>query len=345
MNQPMNARRSILAAAGASVLAGPFASHAQQPAAPAGAPGKIWRVGYLSLPTRPANLDTHYLGAFAQGMRDLGYVEGGNLVIEWRFADNVPQRLPALAEELVQWKPDVLVTVATSGAVALQKTGTTIPIVMTTTVDPVGLGLVKSLARPGANITGVSNLNAELGPKRLEMLLAMTATASARVSRVAVLLSPTDPSGLKTLVGIEAAATQLGVKILPIHAHTVQEIDQAFTQMRQLQAGALLLVLNPFFQQQRGQISALAAKHRLPTMTPDRLYPEAGLLMSYGADLTVFIRRMAYFVDRIFKGAKPADLPVEQPVKYELVINGKTAKALGLAIPQALLISADRVIE
>ncbi len=341
----MNRRRTLLTACGAAALHAPLASFAQPTPTPAGAPGKIWRVGFLSLPTRPANLDTHYLGAFAQGMRELGYVEGKNLLIEWRFADTAPQRLPALAAELVQWKPDVLVTAATSGAVALQKTGTTIPIVMTTTVDPVGLGLVKSLARPGANITGVSNLNAELGPKRLEMLLAMTATASPRVSRVAVLFSPAEPSGVTALAGIEAAATTLGVKILPVPAYTVQEIDQAFTQMRQLQAGALLLVLNPFFQQQRGQISELAAKHRLPTMTPDRLYPEAGLLMSYGADLAGFIRRMAYYVDRIFKGAKPADLPVEQPTRFELVINGKTAKALGLKIPQALLISAERVIE
>ena len=344
----MNQRRTLVLALGSGALTAPFAALAQQPnapAAPAGAPGKIWRVGFLSLPTRPANLDTHYLGAFAQGMRELGYVEGKNLLIEWRFADNAPQRLPALAQELVQWKPDVLVTAATSGAVALQKTGTTIPIVMTTTVDPVGLGLVKSLARPGGNITGVSNLNAELGPKRLEMLLAMTATATARVSRVAVLLSPAEPSGVTSLAGIEAAATKLGVKILPVPAYTVGEIDQAFIQMRQSQAGALLLVLNTFFQQQRQQISELAAKHRLPTMTPDRLYPEAGLLMSYGADLAGFIRRMAYFVDRIFKGAKPADLPVEQPLRYDLVINGKTAKALGLKIPQSLLISAEKVIE
>ena len=341
----MNRRRKLVVALGTGALATPFAALAQQPNVRAGAPGKVWRVGFLSIPTRPANLDTHYLGAFAQGMRELGYVEGKNLLIEWRFADNVNQRLPALAAELVQWNPDVLVTAANNAAVVLQKTTATIPIVMTTSVDPVNLGLVKSLARPGGNITGISNLNAELGPKRLEMLLAMTATASPRVSRVAVLFSPAEPSGVTTLAGIEAAATKLGVKILPVPAYTVQEIDQAFTHMRQAQTGALLVVLNTFFQQQRRQISELVAKHRLPTMTPDRLYPEAGLLMSYGADLAGAIRRMAYYVDRIFKGAKPADLPVEQPTRFELVINGKTAKALGLKIPQSLLIMADKVIE
>ena len=189
----MKLRRKLVAALGAGTLTAPFASLAQQPAAPAGPPGKIWRVGFLSIPTRPANLDTHYLGAFAQGMRDLGYVEGGNLVIEWRFADNVNQRLPALAEELVQWKPDVLVTAANNAAVVLQKTTATIPDVISTSVDPVALGLVKSLARPGGNITGISNLNADLGPKRLEMLLAMTPTASTRVSRVAACSIPPSP--------------------------------------------------------------------------------------------------------------------------------------------------------
>ena len=173
----MNQRRTLMLALGAGTLTAPIAALAQQPAAPAGPPGKIWRVGFLSIPTRPANLDTHYLGAFAQGMRELGYVEGKNLVIEWRFAGNVNQRVPALAAELVQWKPDVLVTAANNASVVLQKTTATIPIVMTTSVDPVALGLVKSLARPGGNITGISNLNVELGPKRLEMLLAMTATA------------------------------------------------------------------------------------------------------------------------------------------------------------------------
>ena len=341
MNQQMNVRRSILAAAGASVLAGPFASHAQQPAAPAGAPGKIWRVGYLALQARPANIDAHYLSAFAQGMRELGYVEGRNLVIEYRFADSDVSRLPGLAMELARMKPDVLVTAADPAALAFQKATAVIPIVINTAGDPVGVGLVKSLAQPGGNITGISNLNSELGPKRLQLLLAMTPKAS----RVAVLFNSNTPSAFKTVDGIQAAAAKLGVKILPIEARTPQEIDHAFAQMRQQNVGALMVVLNALFQQQREQIAGLATKHRLPSMAPDRMYSEAGCLLSYGSSLVDSIRRMAIHVDKIFKGAKPADLPVEQPVKYELVINGKTAKALGLKIPQALLISADRVIE
>ncbi len=330
----MFSRRKLLIALGASALASPLSPRAQ-PAT------KIWRVGYLALPNRPAALDSHYLGAFAHEMREFGYVEGKNFVIEWRFADNDVKRMAGLAAELVQFKVDVIVTASNDGALALQKATATIPIVIVSAGDPVASGLVKSLARPGGNITGVSTLNVDLGPKRLEMLLGM----APKVSRVAVLVNPSNQATIKTLASIQAAGLKLGVKILPVEAQTPQEIDHAFSLMRQQNAGALMVLLIPLFQQQKNQIAELAAKHRLPTMTADRVYPEAGCLMSYGANLADSIRRTAVYVDKIFKGAKPADLPVEQPTKFELIINRKVAKALGLKIPNSLLVSAEKVIE
>jgi putative ABC transport system substrate-binding protein len=328
-------RRRLLIAFSAGALTAPFGSLAQQP-------GKVWRVGFLASLARPASLDSHYLYAFVRGMRDLGYVEGKNLVIEWRFGDSKPERLPGLAAELVQLKMDVLVGAGVDSPLELQKLTSTTPIVMASSGDPVGAGLIKSLARPGGNITGLSTITGELIPKRLELLLAMVP----KVSRVAVLIRDSATQiGSKNLATVQAAGKQRGVTILPVQAQTPQEIDAAFASMRQQKAGALLVFLNPFFQQQRSQIAALAAKLRLPTMTADRVYAEAGCLMSYGASLADTTYRAATYVDKIFKGAKPADLPVEQPTKFELVINGKTAKALGLAIPKPLLISTDQVIE
>lgn len=329
----MNNRRRLLVAISASALTTPLGALAQRQ-------GKVWRVGFLASLARPASLDSHFLGAFVRGMRDLGYVEGKNLLIEWRFADGKPERIAGLAAELVQLKLDVIVGTALDAPLALQKLTSTIPIVMASAGNPVEVGLVKSLARPGGNITGVSSITGELGAKRLEILLTMVP----KLSRVAVLVSGT-PISIKILAIIQAAGKQRGVTALPVQAQTPQEVDTAFSLMRQQKAGALLVLLNPFFQQQRGQIAELSAKHRLPSMTADRIYVEAGCLMSYGASLTDSMRRAATYVDKIFKGAKPADLPVEQPTKIELVINGKTAKALGLAIPQSLLISADQVLE
>ena len=342
MKHPVNQRRQTLAALGAVVLAQGMPAIAQ---APAQVSGKIWRVGVLAMPNSTAALDPLFSGAFPLGMRDLGYVEGRNLLIEWRFADNKIEALPGLAAELVQWKPDVLVAIAHSAALASQQATSTIPIVMTTALDPVAAGLVKSLARPGANITGLANLSAELGPKRLEMLLAMTSAATPKPSTVAVMMSHATESNREALDLIRTAGQKLGVKAVAFVAGTEQEIDNAFAAMRKQNAGGLIVLLNPLFQQQRNQIAALAAKHRLPCMAADRIYVEAGCLMSYGTNLFEQFRRAAYFVDRIFKGAKPADLPVEQPTRFDLFINGKTAKALGLKIPQSLLITAEKVIE
>ncbi len=337
----MNHRRKLLAALGTGALAVPFGAFAQPPKSAE----KIWRVGVLALPNRTAALDPLFSGAFPLGMRDLGYVEGRNLLIEWRFGDNKIESLPGLAAELVQWKPDVLVAIAHSAALASQKATSTIPIVMTTAIDPVTAGLVKSLARPGGNITGLANLSAELGPKRLEMLLAMTSASTPKPFTVAVMMSNATPANSDAGALIHTAGQKLGVKIVPFVAGSAQEIDDAFTTMRRQNIGGLIVLLNPLFQQQRNQIAALAAKHRMPCMAGDRIYPEAGCLMSYGTNLAAMFRHVATYVDKILKGAKPADLPVEQPKTFELVINGKTAKALGLTIPQSLLISAEKVIE
>ena len=339
----MNNRRKLIAATGAAALTAPFPSLAQPPPAPA---GKVWRVGFLASPGRPSDLDTHYYGVFKHGMRDLGYVEGRNLAIEWRFADGDAKRLAAMAAELVQLKVDLITTAGNAAASAAQKATATIPIVMGSSADPVDNGLIKSLAQPGGNMTGLSDLGGELAPKRLEMLLAMTAVARSGAPRIALLLLNTGgTSSLRTRDSVVAAGEALGATILPFVAATAAEIETAFAAMRAQKAGALIVMLIPFFQQQRKQIAQLAIKYRLPTMTADRQYPEAGALMSYGPTLADNFRRAAYYVDKIFKGAKPADLPVEQPTKIELVINGKTAKALGLKIPQALLISADKIIE
>ncbi len=342
----MNHRRKLIIAAGPGIFAASFFSFAQQPGQAAlPATGKIWRIGFLALPGRPADLDSHYYAAFKHGMRELGYVEGKNLIIEWRWAGGEIKRLDALAAELVQLKLDLITTAGNDAAIAAQKATGTIPIVMGSSADPVDTGLVASLARPGGNMTGLSDMGSELAPKRLQMLLSMTSTATRKASRVAVLVASGSPSNARGLATVQAAGATLGVKILPFTVSTPGEIEAAFSMMREQKADALIVLLNPVFQQQRIQIAQLAAQHRLPSMTADRQYPETGSLMSYGPNLADNFRRAATYADKIFKGRKPADLPVEQPTRFELVINGKTARALGLKIPQELLISAERVIE
>ena len=354
----MKNRRLLIAALGTlgtAALHAPLASFAQTPPTPAGAPGKIWRVGMLTLLGRPALFDAHFFtGGILRGLRDFGYVEGKNLVIEWRFAENQVTRLPAMAAQLLQWKPDVLVATGDAASLEFKKATATIPalpalaalpIVSAATSDPVSIGLITSLARPGGNVTGVTSLTSDLAPKQLELLLAMVAAKVPKVTRVAVLMNPEVGSHHIRLKSTEAAAKILGVSIVPVEARDAAQIDAAFTKMRGQNAGALLVFLNPLFQQRSAQIAELAAKFRLPSMTGASVYPDAGCLMSYGTNLYEQFRRGAYFVDRILKGAKPADLPFEQPTKFELVINGRVAKALGLKIPHALLISAERVIE
>ncbi len=274
-------------------------------------------------------------------MRELGYVEGKTLVIEWRYAGGVLDRLPELAAELAQLKPDVIVVGGPDATRAAQKATTTIPIVMASVSDPIGAGFIASLAHPGGNITGSTSLTIDLGPKRLEMLLAM----APKVSRIAVLMNPASVNQVKASESIQEVGKKLRVTILRAEARSREEIETAFRAMAREKAGALIVSSNILFNGQKNQIAELALKHRLPSIGGDRIYAEAGCLISYGSSVVDDFRRAATYVDKIFKGAKPAGLPVEQPTRFELIINGKTAKALGLKIPQSLLIMADKVIE
>jgi putative tryptophan/tyrosine transport system substrate-binding protein len=330
----LNTRRGIMLGLGAVLMVAPLRSLAQRQ-------DRTWRVGFLSARTRPQSLDADYYGAFPRRMRELGYVEGRNLIIEWRFADGDYDRLPALAAELVKLKVDVIVALGPPGALAAQKATVTIPIVFVVSSDPVQAGLVKSMAQPGGNMTGLSNLAGDLSSKHLEKLLAM----SPKLSRVAVLVNPANTAHEGIHRNVQTVAQKSGVKILAIAAKTPAEIDGAFSAMAGENAGALIVALDPLFIQQGSQIAEQAAKHRLPSIFANREYAEAGGLMSYGQNQVEIYRRAAGYVDRLFKGAKPGELPVEQPTKLEFVINVKTAKALGLTIPQSLLTSADKVIE
>ena len=329
----MNTRRKLVIALGAGVFA-PSAAFAQ-------APGKVWRVGFLA--QRHVELvDTDSIfGPFTQGMLELGYAAGRNLVIEWRSAEGDASRLPALAAELVRLKVDVLALAGTPAAFAAQKATTAIPIVMIGVGDPVGNGLVKSLARPGGNSTALSNMVAELGPKLLEILHSMVP----RLKRVAVLVNPSNSSIAIFLKNIQTAAQKIGVEIHPVEASTPGEITSAFALMTRQNVGALIVPLEALFSQQRTQIVELAAKQRLPSIGTYGDYVEAGGLMSYGQNARENFRRAAIYVDKIFKGANPGDLPVEQPTRFELAINLKTAKALGLKVPQTVLLQATKVIE
>jgi putative ABC transport system substrate-binding protein len=331
----MNIRRKLVIALGASALAAPLVSFAQQQ-------GKVWRVGFLGSRSRStASSPNPIYDAFVQGMRELGYVENKNLAIEWRFADGKNERLAGLAAELVQLKVDVIVAAGVPPTSAAQKATSTIPIVMGNSIDPVGSGFVASLARPGGNITGLSSLIVDLSPKHFEMLRSMVP----KLSRVAILVNPANSGHATILKSVQTAAQKSSVKLLPVQARNPQEIESAFSTMTRENAEAVIVANDGVFTQQQRQIAKLAAKHRLPSVTLRREYVEAGGLMSYGPSFVEQYRRAATHVDKIFKGAKPGDLPVEQPTKFELIINRKTAKALGLTIPQSLLISADKVIE
>ena len=326
-------RRTLLVSLAASAIA-PLASLAQ-------APGKVWRVGFLSVRHLDFVDSDSYYGPFTQGMRELGYVVGKNLVIEWRSAEGDASRLPELAAELVRLKLDILVTAGTPASRAAQKATTTIPIVMISVADPVGSNLIKSFARPGGNSTGLSNMGFELGPKQLEMLLEMVP----KNSRVAHFSNPTNAASVLVNKNIQVAAQKLGVKLQTVEASTPQEIATGFTEMVRQNVKALIVPSEALFLQQKIQIVELATKHRLASIAGYADYVEAGGLMSYGQNLGENFKRAAIFVDKIFKGAKPGELPVEQPTRFELAINLKTAKALGLKVPQSILIQATKVIE
>ena len=301
---------------------------------------KISRIGWLG--DDPAT--THFREAFRQGLRDLGYVEGRNLVIEYRFVEGKIERFPAVAGELIALNVDVIVAPNPPAALAAKQATTSIPIVFAANADPVESGLVTSLARPGGNVTGSATLSPELVGKRLEFLK----QAIPGVNRVAVLWQPgaADERAEKEMLNrAEVAARVLGVGLQFVEARGPNDFDKAFSEMTRARAGAVTVLGSGMFFNERRRLVALAAKNRLPAVYPVREFVEAGGLMTYAANLTEQFRRAAAYVDKILKGAKPADLPVEQPTKFELVINLKTAKALGLTIPQTLLQRADMIIQ
>lgn len=326
----------------ANLLALGVALGLEPAAALADQPARIWRVGVLVQEKRPRSIESeHRFGALVKELRRLGYIESENLITEWRFADGVSARLPGLAAELVRLKVDVIVAATTPPTAAAQKATSTVPIVMASVGDPVGSGFVTNLARPGGNITGFSNLTGELGPKYLELLLAVVP----HVSRVAVLMNPTNSSSAPILKGIEDSAQRRGVAVVPIAAGNPRELDDAFSMMVHEHIGAFITVPDAFFVQQAGQIAKLAMEHRLPSIDGIREAVYAGGLMSYGQDRAENYRLAATYVDKILKGARVSDLPVVQAAKFEIVINSGTAAALGISIPPSLLLRADRVIE
>jgi putative ABC transport system substrate-binding protein len=327
-------RRRLLIALGTGIVGAPRMVFAQEQS-------KVRRIGYLAARSRstPSNPDVYY-DAFVQGMRELGYVEGKNLVIEWRFADGRYDLLPALAAELVRMNVEIIVTHSTPATEALHRATKTTPIV-TYVVDPVQSGFAVSLARPGGNVTGLSSMSVDVSVKQVELLKTMIPS----LSRVAVLVNPGSPASSAILEGVQAAGQHVGIKVLPMYARTPEDVERAVDKVKREHAGALIVATDSFFILHGRQIAELATKNRIPSMFMYRKDVAAGGLISYGLDFVEQYRRTATYVDKILKGAKPAELPIEQPTKIHLAINRKTAKLLGLAIPQELLLRADEVIE
>ena len=325
----MNRRDAVIALLGLG--AAPLTSVAQQQ-------GKVWRVGFLSSESR---LDPGRYDAFLRGMRDLGYFEGKNLAMDARFAEGQAENLSRFAMDLVQSKVDVVVTAGSYAARAAKQATASIPIVMGAASDPVSSGLVASLARPGGNITGLSLNAVDVSSKHIELVKSVMP----KIVHVAVLTNPGIPSHLAIVKNLRAAAQQVGIRILAVDARTADEIKRGFSAIKSAEAEAVIVVIDAFFDSQRRQIVELAARIRLPCVFARRQAVEAGGLLSYGPNLDDSYRRAASYVDKILKGTKPGDLPVEQPTKFELAINLRTAKALGLRIPQSLLFRADHVIE
>ena len=326
----MRRREFITLIGGAAVW--PLAARAQQG-------GKVWRIGLLS-GTSPEGASPNY-DAFLQGMRELGYAEGRDFILEARFAGGRYERFPELASELVRLKVDVLVTGTAAAIRTLQHATTTIPIVLAYSTDPVGNGFVASFARPGGNITGLSGASDDTSPKQLELVRAVVPNAS----RIGLLGNPSSPIFADVRTNAEIAAQKVGVIIVPVEARNAQEIESAFAEFDKQRVQAFIAASDAVVFTQRRQIAGLALANRLPSMFSQREYAEAGGLMSYGENLSQFFRRAASFVDKIFKGANPGNLPIEAPTRFNLVINRKTANALGVSIPAQLYIFADEVIE
>jgi len=324
-------RRNFIALLG-GVSSWPFLAHARQKAMPV--------IGALNPRSPPANLGNLVRGPIHQGMGEEGFVEGKNMIWEYRWAEGQYERLPALAADLVSRKVDLIVTgEGTTAALAARNATSTIPIVFTNVGDPVGSGLVASLARPGGNLTGFSDLNLELEPKRLELLCELVPQAA----EIALLVNPDSATGAAQIIkSTQGAALVKGLQLAVLKASSETEIEAAFAQ---LHADVLLVHPEPFFGTRRDQFLALAARHAVPTIYWNRGWVAAGSLISYGPDVDALLRQAGIYAGRILKGANPADLPVQQPTTFKLVVNLKTAKALGLTIPPSILARADEVIE
>ncbi len=327
-------RREFIVLAGGTAATWPLAARAQQPA------GRVYRVGYISLGSREQPLN--FIKAFEEGLRSLGYRVGENVVIEYRFANGEMERLPAFAADLVRLGVDIILTGFNPITVAALKATTTIPIVMTIGLDPVGTGLVASLARPGANVTGFAvDTGSEILGKRFELLK----ETLPNLSHLGILFNPDVALTRSRQTSMGETARALGLTLVPVEARGSDALEQAFATMVRERAQAFVMQGDAVLFNYRGQIAEMALRNRLPAASLQREYAEAGFLLTYGADIRDLYRRAASFVDKIFKGAKPADLPVEQPTKFELVINLKTAKALGIIVPPTLLARADEVLE
>jgi putative tryptophan/tyrosine transport system substrate-binding protein len=324
-------RRDFITLLGGAAAAWPLAVWAQQSAMPV--------VGFLN--TRVPGADPHLLAAFRRGLKETGYVEGQNVTIEYRWAYNQYDRLPALAADLVRRQVTVIAAIGSPSAPAAKATTTTIPIVFIIGFDPVEVGLVTSLNRPGGNLTGVTVLGVELGSKRLELLHELAPTANI----VAALVNPNTPAAETQSTDLQTAARTLGLKLHVLHARTEGDFDTVFATLLQLGAGGLVVGNDTFFSTRSEQLAALALRHGVPAIFQYRQFVEAGGLMSYGGDLADNYRLTGVYTGRVLKGEKPADLPVIQSTKVELIINLKTARALGLTVPLTMLGRADEVIE
>jgi len=325
-------KRIFRLALGVLLLAFSFPARAQQPE-------KILRIGYLGN-SSPA-LERDFVDAFRQGLRDLGYAEGHNILIEYRWAEGRYDRLPEFAAELVRLKVDVLLTAGTPGALAAKQATQTIPIVMAVSGDAVGTGLVQSLARPGGNITGLTRMTRDLDGKRLELLKEVVPS----LSRVAILLNPANPISARGWSEAQSPAKALRLKLEPAEVKAAEEFEAAFATIARQRPGGLFIIADQFLLAHRTQIVDFGARRSLPAISPYSEFVDAGGLMSYAANDPAMFRRAATYVDKILKGRKPADLPVEQPTKFELIINMRTAKQIGLTIPPNVLAQADKVIK
>jgi putative ABC transport system substrate-binding protein len=329
-------RREMIAALGGAAVAWPLAARAQQRE-------RVRRIGFLGGAARPVSLESSFFGGLLQGLRELGYVEGRDFVIEWRFAEGRNEIIPVLAAELVRSNVDVIVLGTSMAVRPTQQLTQTIPIIMGISYDPVGNGFVESLARPGGNTTGLASSADDTAPKQLELLGAMVPN----LTRVGILVNPDGgPYSASLMKNLYAAAQTAGIVLTKMDARKTQDIDSVFAAVNERGGlDGILMVSDSLFTAQQDRIVELAIATRLPSIFQQREFVEAGGLMSYGQGFREFFRRVAFYIDKIFGGTKPADLPVQQPTKFDLVINLKTAKALGLTVPPTLLTLADEVVE